>query len=104
MQREIEEAVDQYGETASQSSERNSTPKIIARFCPLQSLIKKEHYKTERQHATNNAGVGKNLQIIVVRLFQTKQTVARIIFRVDNSERAEAGADVRIRSDYVECD
>ena len=104
MQSEIKKAVDQHGKTSGQARERNAPPEIIARLRALQSLVKKQRDKTERHHTADDTRVRKRLQVIVVRLFETKQAVARIIFCVNNAERAEPGADVGIRFDYVERD
>ncbi len=64
-------------------------------------LVKQQRDKAERQHTADNPAVRKHLQVIVVCLFESKQTVARIIPRVDHTIGAESRADVRMRFDYV---
>ena len=57
VQSEIEETMDQHGETPAETRERNSAPDTIARSGALQSFIKKQRDENQRQRATGDARI-----------------------------------------------
>src|ERR1044072_5544524 len=102
MQGKVEEAVYEHCETTAQRSKRHAAPEIISGLRARYRFVKKQHYKTQTQNATHDTRIRRHLQIVVVRLLQTVKPVARIVFRVNHAEGAEARAYVRMRLDDVE--
>src|SRR5712692_1470235 len=88
VQSEIEKAVDQHGKASSQRAGYDATPEMIVSLSAGKAAAKQNHDEPQTQYGADNAAVRKRLQIIVVGLLQTKQSVAGIVTRVDYAERA----------------
>ena len=87
MQSEIEKAVHQDGKAAGQRSSCHAASEFVVRLTPGKAFAKQNHEETQSQQAGYDAAVSKGLQIIIVSLFETIHSVARIVARVNQAER-----------------
>jgi len=86
VQSEVKKTVYQDSKTSSQGGESDPAPEVIARLATRYSLTEKPNHKEEREQSTHDAGIGKDLQIIVVRLFQSIKSIARIKSRINDAK------------------
>src|SRR6266704_1165514 len=102
MQCEIKEAVNQDCKASGKCSGCDAATKTIIRLAAHKTLTEKYHDECQTQYAADDSTIRNDLQIVVVRLFQTKQSVMRVVTSVDHAESTEPGADVWIRLDNIQ--
>src|SRR5262249_4480013 len=86
VQSEVKKTVYQDSKTSAQGGESDPAPEVIARFATRYSLTEKPNHKEEREQSSHDAGIRKDLQIIVVGLFQSIKSIARIKSGVNDAK------------------
>jgi len=89
VQGEVKSAVHQDGEAPGECSGRHATPELIVCVASRETSAEKNDQKTHAKQSAHDPAVGQRLQIIIVGLLKTIQPVARIVTRVDNTERTK---------------
>src|SRR2546421_6192314 len=90
VQSEIKRAVHQNCKASRKRSRRNAAPEFIVSGATRETSAEKNDQKTQAQQSTHDSAVGQRLQVIVMGLLKTIESVARIVPGVDNAERAKA--------------
>src|SRR6266404_7618900 len=90
MQCKVKETVHQYRKTAGKGPNCNPVPENVRGICSQKPAPEKHNYKEESQQAPDDSGITQYLKVIIVRLFQSKQAVSRVMMRVSQSKRAQA--------------
>src|ERR1700720_2554881 len=75
VQRKVEEAVDQYCKAAGERTRRDAAAKFVSGLTPGQPHAKQRHDEEQPQRSADDAGIRQHLQVIVVRLLESVQTV-----------------------------
>src|SRR5438874_2498231 len=101
VKREVEEAVDEHARAARQSAQGDSASHAVVRLHALESRSEEGDEENDAERAADHTGVGERLQVIVVRLLKPVVPVRGVVARVDGAERAEAGAEDGVVSDYL---
>ena len=90
VQSEIKSAVHQDREASRECSRRDAAPEFIVSGATRETSAEKKDQKTQAKQSTRDSAIGQRLQVIVVGLLKSIQSVTRIITGVDNTERAKA--------------
>ena len=93
MQREVKETMDQHGKTSRQCAIGHSSPELIATLASHESHPKQANYEKQSQCGSDDSAVREYLQIIVVYLLQSIESVARIVACVNHSEGPQPDSD-----------
>src|SRR4051812_22265010 len=88
--------MDQDSETSGQSPRSYAASELIICFADRESPAEKKYEKGEPQDPANDAAISERLQIVVVRLLQPVETVARVVPGIDHAERTQPASDYRI--------
>src|SRR5437879_6271001 len=72
VQSEIEKAVDQNSEAAGQRTGRHATSELVVSFAAGKALAEENHDKGQAERPADYSAVRYRLQIIVMRLFESK--------------------------------
>jgi hypothetical protein len=92
VQREIKKAVNQYGETPGHRSSGYAPPEVIAGLSPGKSHAKQVDKEKQSDNSANDSAIRQHLEIIVVSLFKTINSITRIVSGVNDAESAQPSA------------
>ena len=72
MKSEIEETVHQHRKASGQRPGCDAAPELVIRFAAREAFTEKNYDEGQSQCSTDNAPIGQGLQIVIVRLLETK--------------------------------
>src|SRR2546421_12542435 len=79
VQRKIKEAVNQHSEASCERARSHPAPELILRLTTSKACSKQHDYEEEAKPHAYDACVRHRLQVIVVRLLKTIETVVRVV-------------------------